>query len=250
VCALTSNGFLRQAPLVREISWTNNILMLSKTMSSEEVESYLKLTIRERYSKRELERQIDSGLFERWELSGRTWDQSIIDSNDRPIIFKEVYVLDFLDLPHPFSERDLQAAIIRDLRSFLLEAGKDLTLLGENVRLQIGKHDYYVDLLFFHRELSCLVVFELKIEDFKPEHIGKMNFYLEAIDRTLKKSNENPSVGIILCRGKDDDVIEYAMSRNISPTLVAEYKTKLIPKAQLEQRLREFPEMFHERFPS
>lgn len=106
----------------------------------------------------------------------------------------------------------------------------------------MGNHDYYIDLLFFHRALSCLVVFELKIDDFKPEYVGKMNFYLEVVDKEMRKDTENPSVGVILCKGRDDDVVEYAMSRNISPTLVAEYRTKLIPKELLRQRLKRFTE--------
>jgi len=234
------------SPLVREISWTNNLIILSKTKCPEEMEFYLRLSINERYSKRELERQIDSGLYERWVLSDRTIEHTSITPETRPVMIKDAYILDFLDLPQTYSERDLQDAILNDLKLFLLETGKDLSLVGENYRLQVGNHDYYIDLLFFHRGLSCFVVFELKIDDFKPEYVGKMNFYLEAIDREMTKASENPSVGVILCKGKDNDVVEYAMSRNISPTLVAEYRTKLIPKEQLEQRLKEFTERLDE----
>jgi hypothetical protein len=106
-------------------------------------------------------------------------------------------------------------------------------------RIQVGNNDYYIDLLFFHRELSCLVAFELKIDDFKPEYLGKLNFYLEALDRDVKKPHENPSVGVILCKSKDEEVVEYALSRNLSQSMIAEYRTKLIEKEVLEQKLHE-----------
>ena len=114
--------------------------------------------------------------------------------------------------------------------------GNDFIFMGEEFRLQVGNKDFYVDLLFYHRELRCLVPFELKIEDFKPEFVGKLNFYLEALDRDVRKTHENPSIGVLLCKSKDDEIVEYAMSRNISPTLVADYETKFIDKKLLQQK--------------
>ena len=154
-------------------------------------------------------------------------------------VFRETYVLDFLNLPKPFSEKDLRKGITQNLKDFLLEVGKDFTFIGEEYRLQVGNNDYFIDLLFYHRGLSCLVAFELKITDFKPEYLGKINFYLEALDRDVKMPHENPSVGVILCKSKDSEVVEYALSRNLSPSLVAEYKTKLIDKRVLQQKLHE-----------
>jgi len=151
--------------------------------------------------------------------------------------------LDFLNLPHDFSEKDLQKAIVENLKHFILEFGKDFAFVGEEYRLQVGNHDYYIDLLFYHRGLRCLVALELKITEFKPEYLGKVEFYLEALDRDHRKEHENPSVGVILCKGKDDEVVEYALSRALSPTMIAEYETKLIPKSLLEQKLREFSEL-------
>jgi hypothetical protein len=142
-------------------------------------------------------------------------------------------------LPDKFSEDDLKRAIVANLKNFILEIGKDFTFVGEEYRVQVANSDYYIDLLFYHRGLSCLVAFELKIDQFKPEYLGKINFYLEALDREHKKPNENPSIGVILCTGKEDEVVEFAMSRNISPALVAEYTLKLIDKKLLEQKLRE-----------
>ncbi|MCM1102935.1 MAG: DUF1016 domain-containing protein, partial [Clostridium sp.] len=156
---------------------------------------------------------------------------------------KNHYVLDFLDVPETVSERDLQKSIIRNLKDFILEIGKDFTFIGEEYRVQVGKHDYYIDLLFYHRGLSCLVAFELKIGEFKPEYVGKINLYLEALDREVKKENENPSVGVILCASKDDEVVEFALSRSLSPTMVSEYNLKLIDKKLLQKKLKEYVEL-------
>ncbi len=128
------------------------------------------------------------------------------------------------------------------MKQFLLEFGRDFIFMGEEYHLQVGKHDYFVDLLFFHRELQCLVAIDLKIDDFKPEYLGKMEFYLEALDRDIKKPHENPSVGIILCKSKDEDVVEYALSRNMTSTIISEYRTKLISKEILRKKLDELYE--------
>jgi predicted nuclease of restriction endonuclease-like (RecB) superfamily len=226
--------------LLTQISWTNHLLILSKTKSKEEREFYLTLAIKEKYSSRELERQIDSGYYERVMLTKKKVSPLVAQiKKDITTVFKDTYVLDFLNLPEVHSEKDLQKSIVSNLKDFILEFGKDFTFIGQEYRIQVGKNDYFIDLLFFHRGIRCLVMVELKITDFKPEYLGKMNFYLEALDRDVKKEDENPSVGIILCKSKDDEVVEYALSRHLSPTLVAEYKTKLIPKKILQKKLHE-----------
>ncbi len=227
--------------LVREISWTNNMTIVSKSKIEKEREFYIKLAISERLSKRELERQIDSALFERVILSADKLSplvREIHPTADK--IFKDNYILDFLALPERFSERNLRKAIIENLKNFILEFGKDFTFVGEEYRIQVGQKDFFVDLLFFQRDLRCLVAIDLKITDFKPEYLGKMEFYLEALDRDVKKEHEKPSVGIILCKNKDAKVVEYALSRSISPALVSEYQTKLFDKKLLENKLDEF----------
>lgn len=158
-------------------------------------------------------------------------------------VYRDTYTLDFLNLPEHHSEKDLQKSIIKHLKQFILEIGSDFIFIGEEFRIQVGNHDYFIDLVFFHRELRCLVAFELKINEFKPEYLGKMEFYLEALDRDVRKEHENPSVGIILCKGKDHDVVEYALSRSMSPTMISDYKTKLIPKTALEAKLIELFEL-------
>ena len=226
--------------LLTQISWTNHMLILSKTKSKEERKFYLMLSFKEKYSSRELERQIDSGYYERVMLTKKKVSPPVTQSKkDITTVFKDTYVLDFLNLPELHSEKDLQKSIVANLRDFILEFGKDFTFIGQEYRIQVGNNDYFIDLLFFHRGIRCLVMVELKITDFKPEYLGKMNFYLEALDRDVRKEGENPSVGIILCKSKDDEVVEYALSRHLSPTLVAEYKTKLIPKKILQKKLHE-----------
>ena len=230
-------------PLVTQLSWTNNLLILSGTKTIEERHFYLKLCIKENYSKRELDRQISSSYYERYLLSkGNTLPSTkeIVDDKDYPNSrILDLYSLEFLDLPNEFQEEDLRKAIIKNLKNFILEIGKDFTFIGDEYRVQVGNHDYFIDLLFFNRELSCLVAIELKLGEYKPEYSGKMNLYLEALDRDVKKENENPSVGIILCSSKDNDVVEYSLSKNLSQTLISEYKLKLIDKKMLENKLSE-----------
>lgn len=160
-------------------------------------------------------------------------------------IFKDPYIFEFLDLPDGHSEKDLEKAITLNLQKFILEVGKGFTYMGEQYRIQVGNKDYRTDLLFYHRDLQCLVMFELKIEEFKPEFIGKLNFYLEALDRDVKRSHENPSIGILLCKGKDTEVVEYAMSRSISPAIVADYETKLIDKKLLANKLQQLGQILN-----
>lgn len=153
--------------------------------------------------------------------------------------FKDSYIFDFLNLPEPHNENDLQKGLIRQMKKFILELGKDFLFIGEEYKVQVGNNDFYIDLLFYHRGLQCLVAFELKADKFKPEHLGQINFYLEALDRDVKKQNENPSIGILLCKDKDSEVVEYALSRSLSPTMVSEYKTQLPDKKLLQQKLHE-----------
>ena len=136
----------------------------------------------------------------------------------------------------------MKAALIQQMKQFILELGKDFIFIDEEFRLQVGNSDFRIDLLFYHRELQCLVAFELKTGKFKPEHLGQLNFYLEALDRDVKKGKENPSIGVLLCKDKDNEVVEYALSRSLSPTMVAEYQLCLPDKALLQQKLHDIYE--------
>ena len=186
--------------------------------------------------------QIDSAYYERCKLSAQKPIPEAAPQNVRNSIL-DTYVLEFLDLPEQFSERSFKKAIIENLKQFILEFGRDFSFVGEEYRVQVGNTDFYVDLLFYNRTLSCLVAIELKIGKFKPEHIGQINFYLEALDRDVKKPNENPSVGLILCASKDDAVVEYALSRTMSPMLVSDYTLYLPDKKILQGKLRELTEV-------
>lgn len=229
-------------PLVTQIKWTNYLLIMPSAKTVEERHFYMTLCAKEHYSKRELERQISSAYYERYMLSNKKPLPESVPQDVRKSIL-DTYVLEFLDLPELFSEKNLRKAIIENLKQFILEFGKDFTFIGEEYRVQVGNTDFFIDLLFYNRSLSCLVPIELKIGKFKPEHIGQINFYLEALDRDVKKPNENPSVGVILCASKDDAVVEYALSRSMSPTLVADYRLCLPDKTLLQNKLRELTEL-------
>jgi predicted nuclease of restriction endonuclease-like (RecB) superfamily len=229
------------APLVRQLSWTHNLIILGQSKQPEEREFYLRLAVRARWSKRELQRQIESAAFERTVLSDLKLAPVVrVLPQDATGIFKDSYLLDFLDLPERHKEADLQSALLRNLRKFLMELGDGFAFVGEKIRVQVGNQDFELDLLFYHRDLQCLVAFELKTGRFQPEHMGKLSFYLEALDRDRKRPHENPSIGVLLCRTKDNEVVEYAMSRHLSPALVAQYETQMIPKAVLQQKLHEW----------
>jgi predicted nuclease of restriction endonuclease-like (RecB) superfamily len=159
-------------------------------------------------------------------------------------VFRDSYALEFLNLPTPHSEKDLQHALVSSLKQFILELGVGFAFIGEEHRIQVGNEDFYIDLLFYHRHLRCLVAFELKIGKFKPAHLGQLEFYLEALDRDVKSKDENPSIGILLCREKDDEVVKYALSRSLSPTVISDYETQLIPKKVLQQKLNELYEIY------
>ena len=223
--------------LLTQLQWSAHLHILSKTKTVAEKLFYIHLTINDKLSVRDLERQLNSAVFERTLISNH---QLLTVTNNLPQdLFKDPYIFEFLDLPIGHSEKDLEKALIQNLQKFILEIGKGFTYMGNQYRLQVGNKDYYTDLLFFHRDLHCLVLFELKIQEFEPEFVGKLNFYLEALDRDVKRSSENASIGILLCKGKDTEVVEYAMARNLSPAIIADYETKLISKEILANKLHQ-----------
>ena len=223
------------SPLVTEITWTNHLAILSKAKTLEEKEFYLQLTRSHHYSKRELERLIDTATFERASLGTKL----------SPLVteiefgFKDTYVFEFLTLPSDYKENDLRRGLVKNLKHFLLELGPDFTFVGEEYVVQVGRSDFRIDLLMYHRGLNCMVAIELKTTSFQPEHLGKLQFYLEALDQNVKKPHENPSIGILICADKDDEVVQFAMNRNMSPAMVAEYQTKLIDKSVIQKKLHE-----------
>jgi len=240
----TYNGIEKVSTLLTQLSWTNHLTILTKCKSIEEKQFYLLLSVKDKLSKRELIRQIESSYFERTLLTKPIVSPLVTQLQETvKQVFKDTYVFEFLDLPDSHNEKDLQQALIQNLKKFLLELGGGFSFIGQEYRVQVGMHDYYIDLLFFHRELQCLVAVELKTTDFKPDYLGQLNFYLEALDTDVKLPKENPSIGILLCKGKDSEVVEFALRRNISPALIAEYETKLINKKLLQQKVHELYEM-------
>jgi predicted nuclease of restriction endonuclease-like (RecB) superfamily len=236
----TYKDFPKLSPVLRAISWSHNLAIFSRCKSNKEREFYLNLVKKENYSTRELDRQISTSLFERT-LIGKTKLSTALRviKGESANTFKDSYVFEFLNLPASHNEGELQRGLIKQMKNFILELGKEFLFIAEQYKLQVGSSDFYIDLLFFHRGLQCLVAFELKTDKFKPEHLGQLNFYLEALDRDIKKPNENPSIGVLLCKDKDKEVVEYALSRSISPALVSEYSVQLPDKKLLQEKLHQ-----------
>lgn len=229
------------SPLVRQLPWTHNLIILGQCKRAEEREFYLRQAIRERWGKRELERQLRCALFERTVLNPPIVSPPVAQIHPAAVdIFRDSYVVEFLNLPGGHSEADLHRGLLRQLKDFIIELGRDFCFVGSEYPLQVGGRDFALDLLFFHRGLNCLVAIELKVDRFEPEHLGKLEFYLEALDRDVKKPHERASIGVLLCASRDSKVVEYALSRSLSPALIAEYQTMLPDKNLLQAKLQEF----------
>lgn len=227
--------------LLSQLPWTHNLIILNQGKTPEEREFYLRLAIREKWSSRELERQLKTALFERTMLNPVKVSPLVRQNHPDALgVFKDSYMVEFLDLPQGHAEVDLHRGLLQRLKDFLIELGRDFCFVGSEYPLQVGGRDFALDLLFFHRGLNCLVAIELKVGRFEPEYLGKLGFYLEALDRDVKKPHEQPAIGVLLCASKDDEVVEYALSRSLSPALIAEYQTQLPDKVLLQAKLHEF----------
>jgi predicted nuclease of restriction endonuclease-like (RecB) superfamily len=237
----TAHNDEKVAPLARQLPWAQNVIIFGQCKHPEEREFYLRFAVQERWSKRELERQIKAALFERAVLTPAKVSPVARQMQPEALsVFKDAYMLEFLDLPAAHVEADLHRGLLLKLKDFLIELGRDFCFVGSEFPLQVGGRDFALDLLFFHRGLNSLVAFELKVGRFEPEYIGKLSFYLEALDRDVRKTHERPSIGVLLCASKDDEVVEYALSRTLSPALIAEYQTQLPDKRLLQAKFHEF----------
>nr|WP_223485643.1 PDDEXK nuclease domain-containing protein [Pseudomonas sp. A-RE-19] len=229
------------AALLRQLPWTQNLIILNQSKRPEEREFYLRMAIQEKWSSRELERHFKAALFERSVVNPAKVSPLMRQTRPEALsVFKDTYMVEFLDLAQGHVEADLQGGLLRRLRDFLIELGRDFCFVGSQYPLQVGGRDFALDLLFFHRGLNCLVAIELKVGRFEPEYLGKLDFYLEALDRNVRKPHENPALGVLLCASKDDEVVEYALNRSLSPALIAEYQTQLPDKKLLQAKLHEF----------
>lgn len=238
----TYRGDEKVSALLTQLPWTHNLIILGQAKRSEEREFYLRLAIQEKWGSRELERQFRLGAFERAVMAPPIVSAALtqIHGSSAAGAFKDAYAVEFLDLPADHSEADLHRGLLGQLRTFLIELGRDFCFVGSEFPLQVGGRDFALDLLFFHRGLNCLVAIELKVDRFEPAHLGQLNFYLEALDRDERKAHENPTIGVLLCASKDNEVVEYALSRTLSPALVAQYQTQLPDKRLLAAKLHEF----------
>ncbi|AZL72209.1 PDDEXK nuclease domain-containing protein [Pseudomonas oryziphila] len=229
------------APLVRQLPWSHNMMVMGQCKRPEERLFYLRMASQEKWSKRELERQLKAALFERSVTQPAKASAALTQAHPAALeVFRDAYMIEFLGLPGGHAEADLHQGLLGRLKDFLVELGRDFCFVGSHYPLQVGGRDFALDLLFFHRGLNCLVAIELKVGRFEPEYLGKLDFYLEALDRNERKAHENPAIGVLLCASKDDEVVEYALNRSLSPALIAEYQTRLPDKALLQAKLQEF----------
>lgn len=235
-----------QMPKILELTtFTNHIEILCRCKRYEQRLFYILYAHKEKLGKREMQRSIDNDTFSNLLGNKSNMSKGLLEQYpDAPIMFKDTVFLDFLGLPKKYNESKLKNGLIEHMKQFILELGKDFIFMDQEYPLTVGASTYKADLLFFHRGLQALVAVELKKTKFHPRDLGQLEFYLEALDRDVKRSNENPSIGIILCPDVDKVVVEYAMSRSMSPTMVAEYKRILIPQEKMQQQLREFCQFF------
>jgi len=247
-CTYSENEKLQ--PLVAEISWSKNLLVMSRSKDELEREFYLRATARYGWTKAVLQHQIDNQSYQKY-LLGQTNFEQVLPENVRSqaiLAVKDHCSFDFLELSTAHSERELEQGLIKNLRQFLIEMGGNFAFIGNQYRLEVGGQEYFIDLLLFHRRLRCLVAIELKIGDFKPEHKGKMEFYLEALERQERLEGENSPIGIIICRNKNKTVVEYALrtasrpigvaSYTIVPQLPEDYRDELPSPEEIAEQLK------------
>ena len=217
---------IRQFPkLLTLTTLTNHIEILCRCKSSEERLFYILYAHKEHLVKRELQRSITNQTYTTLLGDKKNMSKGLLQNYpNAPVVFKDTLFVDFLGLPQKHSEAKLKKGLIEHMKQFILELGKDFIFMAQEYNLNVGASTFKADLLFFHRGLQALVAVELKKTKFHPRDLGQLEFYLEALDRDVKRSNENPSIGILLCPDVDKMVVEYAMSRSMSPTLITEYK--------------------------
>ena len=237
---------LGQMPKILELTTlTNHVEILCRCKSNEERLFYILYANKEHLASRELQRCISNQTYAALLSNKSNMSKGLLEAYpNAPVIFKDTLFVDFLSLPKKHSETKLKNGLIEHMKQFILELGKDFIFMDQEYKLTIGASTYKADLLFYHRGLQALVAVELKKTKFHPRDLGQLEFYLEALDRDVKRSNENPSIGIVLCPEADRVVVEYAMSRSMSPTMIAEYKRILIPQERMQQQLNEFCNMF------
>ena len=223
---LTYTDNQKLAPLVREIGWTHNIVIMEKCKDDLEREFYLRTTRKFGWTKNVLIVQIENDTYKKTLLNQTNFKTTLpaeIQSQAK-LAIKDEYIFDFLELEEKHSEKELEKEILLKLEVFLREMGGMFAFIGSQYRIQVEDEEYFIDLLLFHRAINCLIAVELKIGKFFPEYIGKMQFYLALLDDFVKQPHENPSIGIILCKSRNKTIVEYALRESNKPIGVAEYR--------------------------
>ncbi len=223
------------------INWSMHVEILNKCKLIEKNIFYILYAQKERLNYRELQRAIKTNTFSHIIKSENNQSKGMETAYPKSnYLFKDVAYLDFLGLPQKHSEKILQKGILKNMKDFIIELGKDFLFMGQEYPLQVGNKIFKIDLLFYHRALQCLVAVELKTKEFEPAFMGQLEFYLEALDNDEKRSNENPSIGILLCKETNREIVKYALNRSLSPTMIAKYERELIPKDVLQKSLNQF----------
>lgn len=225
---LTYRDSAKLAPLVREISWSNNIIIMEKCKDDLQREFYIQMTKRYGWTKRSLINFVEAKTYEKYLLNQTNFDLTLPEDRriQAKLAVKDEYMFDFADLSPEYSEHELEVQLVNNIRAFLIEMGGDFTFVGNQYHLMAGNRDLYIDLLLFHRRLRSLVAIELKIGEFEAEYAGKMQLYLTALDEQVKLPEENPSIGIIICKSKDKTYVEYALKQTCAPIGVATYQLR------------------------
>ena len=226
--------------VVAQIPWGHNVVLLDKISDAEERNWYMETCWKNGWSRKVLVHQIESGLYQRQVLTGKisNFERRLPSPQSELAVqtMKDPYIFDFIPFKEDMVERDIEQALVQNVTKLLLELGTGFAFLGNQYHLNVGGDDFYVDLLFYNLNLRCYVVIELKTGEFKPEYVGQLNFYLSAVDGILKKSADNPSIGLLLCKSKNDLVAEYSLKDMSKPIGVSEYKiTNTLPE-ELEQQ--------------
>ncbi len=229
------------ATLLLKTTWSNHQIILQRCSMIEQYIFYILYAEYENLKKRDLERAIKSDTYSRM-LSDKKWQSEMLKTTypQTQLLLKDKAILEFLGLPKQYKESRLRKGIVEHMREFIVELGKDFLFVDEEHALEVGGKTYRCDLLFFHRALQCLVAIELKTTEFDPRDLGQLEFYLEALDQTERRSNENPSIGILMCRDANSEVVRYALNRSMSPTMVAMYEEHLKVGSVLQRSLEEF----------
>lgn len=226
-------------PMVAEISWTHNLVIMQKCKDDEMREFYIRMARKFGWTKNVLIHQIENQSYEKTLLNQTNFDETVPESirSQAKLAVKDEYTFDFLELADEHSERQLEQAILAAVEPFLQEMGGMFAFVGSQYRLEVGDKEYFIDLLLFHRRLKCLVAIELKIGEFVPEYVGKMQFYLAALDDLVRLPEENPPIGIILCKSKQRTIVEYALKESNQPIGVATYQIVSTLPQELKDQL-------------